>query len=108
MIHDPQFCKLGRKAVKTDSRSIKLTRYLTPGFTNPISVDWTKGVTSFGQMLNDKLGCCTISGCGHQEQIWSLNTGSEITVTDSVILGAYEAWDGYTHLTQVQIKVEYN
>jgi len=97
MIHDPQFCKLGRKAVKTDSRSIKLARYLTSKFTNPMKVSWTVGMpNNFGMMKNDLLGDCTCAGCGHAEQVFSSNTGNEITVTDSVILAAYEQWCGYS------------
>jgi len=95
MIYNPQIHKLGRKAVKTDSRSLKLARYLTPSFTNPQTLSWTKNVTSFGMMKNNQLGCCTISGCGHQEQVWSLNASSEITVSDTIILDAYEQWCGY-------------
>ena len=89
--------KLGRKAVKTDSRTLRLARYLTAALPPPpVSCDWTKSVTDFGVMLNDNLGDCTIAACGHAVQIWSLsNVGLELTVTDSDILAAYEAWDGY-------------
>ena len=88
--------KLGRKAVKTDSRTLKLARYLTPELPPaPASVDWTTKVSSFGQMLNNTLGDCTIAGCGHAIQVWSANSYKQITVPDSVILSAYEQWDGY-------------
>jgi hypothetical protein len=87
---------LGRKAVKTDSRTLKLAKYLTPALpTPPVSVDWTKGITSFGEMLNDSLGDCTIAGLGHAVQIWSANTGKESTVSDATIQSAYEDWCGY-------------
>lgn len=89
--------KLGRKAVKTDTRTLKLRDYLTPALpTPPAAVDWTKGITSFGEMLNSDLGDCTIAGVGHAVQIWSANTGTEVTVPDSAILAAYEQWDGYS------------
>lgn len=48
-------------------------------------------------MLNDELGCCTISAAGHAIQIWTANTGSEVTVPDSDILHCYEKWDGYVN-----------
>ncbi len=88
--------KLGRKAIKTDSRTLKLGKYLTPSLPMPpVSVDWTKGITDFGEMLNDFLGDCTIAGLGHAVQIWSANTGIEATVTDATIQSAYEDWCGY-------------
>ncbi len=88
--------KLGRKAIKTDSRTLKLGKYLTPALpAPPPSADWTKGITSWGMMLNDTLGDCTIAGCGHAVQVWTANTGSEVTVPDATIKKYYEKWDGY-------------
>jgi hypothetical protein len=88
--------KLGRKAIKTDSRTLALGNYLTPSLpAPPPSKDWTSGITDWGMMLNDKLGCCTIAGIGHAVQVWSANTGGEITVADSVVESFYEKWDGY-------------
>ncbi len=68
--------KLGRKAIKTDTRTLALGRYLTPSLPPPPAAqDWTKGITAWGMMLNgpepsepqfpDGLGDCTIAGCGH-------------------------------------------
>ena len=91
--------KLGRKAIRTDSRTLRMARYLTPSLPPPpVSVDWTHGLSDWGMMLNDTLGDCTIAGCGHAVQVWSLaNVGLELTVSDSDILAAYEAWDGYVN-----------
>jgi hypothetical protein len=88
--------KLGRKAIKTDSRTLKLARYLTPALPPPPpSKDWTKGVTSWGMMLNDSLGDCTIAGVAHAIQVFTANTGSMVTVPDATIKSYYEQWDGY-------------
>jgi hypothetical protein len=88
--------RLGRKAVKIDSRTLKLARYLLSTLPlPPVARDWTKGVTSFGMMRNDTLGDCTIAGCAHAVQVWSLNTGQEVTIGDAAIESAYSAWDGY-------------
>ncbi len=98
--------KLGRKAIKTDSRTLALGRYLTPSLPPPPPAqDWTKGITAWGMMLNgpepsepqfpDGLGDCTIAGCGHAIQVWTANTGSMVTVPDATILNYYEQWDGY-------------
>ena len=88
--------KLGRKAIKTDSRTLALGRYLTPSLPPPPpAYDWTKGITAWGMMLNDTLGDCTIAGCGHAIQVWTANTGSMVTVPDATIESYYEKWDGY-------------
>jgi hypothetical protein len=87
--------KLGRKAVKTDSRTLKLAKYTSTLPPAPAATDWTKGITSWGSMLNDTLGCCTIAGVAHAIQVWSVNTASEITIPDAQVLHYYEKWDGY-------------
>jgi len=89
--------KLGRKAVKRDSRTLAVGNYLTAALPPPpVSINWTGGVTSFGQMLNDKLGCCTISGGAHAIQTLTLAaTGKMVTVDDAAILSLFEKWDGY-------------
>lgn len=88
--------KLGRKAIKTDTRTLALGDYLTLGLPPPPpQADWTKGITSWGMMLNDNLGDCTIAGVGHAIQVWTANTGSMVTVPDSTIESFYEKWDGY-------------
>lgn len=88
--------KLGRKALVQDSRTLKMATYLTGSLPpNPPSIDWSKGVSEWGMMLNDQLGCCTIAGCCHAIQVWSLNSGKEITLGNDIVLQKYEQWDGY-------------
>jgi len=88
--------KLGVKGFKKDSRTLKLGKYLQALPPAPKSRSWFHGVSSFGEMLNDQLGDCTIAACGHAVQIWSLNaSGTEITVPDSEIETIYEKWCGY-------------
>jgi hypothetical protein len=88
--------KLGRKAIKTDSRTLQMGDYLTPAAPPPPpTADWTKGITSWGMMLNDTLGCCTIAGVGHAIQVFTANSGKEVTVPDATIESYYEQWDGY-------------
>jgi hypothetical protein len=88
--------KLGRKAIKTDSRTLKLGDYLTPSLPPPPpTADWTKGVTSWGMMKNDTLGDCTIAGVGHAIQVWSAHNGGMSTVPDPTVEKYYEKWDGY-------------
>ncbi len=88
--------RLGRKAIKTDSRTLALADYLKPGLPPPpAAVDWTKGITSWGMMLNDTLGDCTIAGVAHAIQVWSANTGTIVTTPDPIVESYYEQWDGY-------------
>lgn len=87
--------RFGRKAVKRDSRTLKLRAYAGTLPPPPATVDYSKGILQFGMMLNDTLGDCTIAGCAHAVQIWTANSTSEITLPDSTILAYYEQWDGY-------------
>lgn len=61
----------------------------------PASVDWTKGQTDFGMMLNDTLGDCTCAAIYHARQIWTNNTTAEDTQPDSVVQSLYSAACGY-------------
>src|SRR5215471_10150806 len=66
--------KLGRKAVKTDTRTLMLGNYLASTLPPPpAAYDQTKGVTGWGMMMNDTLGDCTIAGLGHAVQVWTVN-----------------------------------
>lgn len=88
--------RLGRKAIKTDTRTLQLGKYLTPALpAPPPAVDWTKGQASWGMMLNDKLGDCTIAGAAHAIQVWTVNNGGIVTVPDPTVEQYYEKWDGY-------------
>jgi hypothetical protein len=93
---DHSAMKLGRKAVKTDSRTLALGKYLTAALPPPPpAADWTKGITSWGAMLNNTLGDCTIAGAGHAIQVWTANNGGMVTVPDATVEKYYEQWDGY-------------
>ena len=88
--------KLGRGAVKTDHRSLKLEKYLKSHLPAPPETkDWTRGVETWGMMLNDQHGDCTIAAAAHAVQVWSAHTGAEFTVHDSIIMHYYQKWDGY-------------
>lgn len=93
---DQSQMRLGRKAVKTDTRTLALGKYLTPALPPPpTATDWTKSLDSWGVMLNNTIGDCTIAAIAHAVQVWTANTGSLITVPDSTVESYYEKWDGY-------------
>jgi len=88
--------KLGRKAVVTDTRTLRLATYLRPTLpAPPATKDWTCGIRDWGMMCNDRLGCCTIAGAAHAIQVWTANQGTLQTLPDAVIEQYYAAWDGY-------------
>jgi hypothetical protein len=88
--------KLGRRSIKRDSRTLKLGKYLKNGLpAPPRAKDWTKGIESWGMMLNDIHADCTIAAAAHAVQVWSANTKGEVTVPDATILSYFEQWDGY-------------
>ncbi len=88
--------RLGRRAVKTDSRTLRMGAYLTAALpVPPRSTDWSNGVKDWGVMRNDTLGCCTIAAAAHAVQVFSLNTRSMVTISDDEVLAYYSRWDGY-------------
>lgn len=88
--------KLGRKAIKTDTRTRRFSHYLTTELpTPPDAISWSKNIDEWGLMKNDVVGDCTIAACGHALQVWSANTGNEITVSDEDIIATYSKWNGY-------------
>jgi hypothetical protein len=88
--------RLGKRPRRHDARTLKLARYLGSGLpAAPPRVDYSCGITNFGMMLNDQLGCCTIAAAAHAVQVWTANAGTEITFPDPVILDYYRTWDGY-------------
>lgn len=89
--------RLGRKAIKTDSRTLRLACYMTPALAPPPpEKDWSAAVTQpWGMLMNDTLGDCTIAGVGHAVQTLTANAGAEALVADADVLHFYEIWDGY-------------
>jgi hypothetical protein len=63
----------------------------------PASLDRRKkaGATLARMYLNDRFGCCVISGKAHALGLWSANdsdSGGEIAATDEEILAQYNRW----------------
>lgn len=95
---DHSLMKLGRKAVKRDSRTLKFANYVETGVLPPAPehIDYMGTTLEWGMMLNDQLGCCTIAGAFHLSQFWSnMVHGTVGTVPDAVITQYYTKWDGY-------------
>lgn len=88
---------LGRKAVVHDSRTLRMANYIHPEVLPPppVARQWSQGKQEWKMLLNDVLGCCTIAGVAHMNQVWSLNNGLEDTILEGSVLEAYEKWCGY-------------
>jgi len=87
--------KLGKLPARHLTGLPKLSSYTSGLAPAPDTMDWTKGVTSWGMMANNRLGDCTAAGCGHALQVWTLNESSEVTVTDDDVISFYSATTGY-------------
>jgi hypothetical protein len=88
--------KLGKKDAKFDPRTLRFGKYLLAGMTPKPAIDYTLGVSNWGMMLNDQLGCCTISGLGHAQQVVTQVAGKYMwTPPDAAILDKYQKWCGY-------------
>ncbi|HEY2900300.1 MAG TPA: hypothetical protein VGL59_06980 [Polyangia bacterium] len=88
--------KLGKNPARHDPRTLQMANYLTLP-TIPAACDWTKkAASSWGMMLNDKLGDCTCAAAGHITQAWTANAGpQELTISDGDVEKAYEAVGHY-------------
>ena len=85
---------LGKRAPRTDHRTLKLARYLgLPA--PPVSANWDRKVASWPMMLNDTLGDCVCAAAGHMVEQWSEYAGSEVVLPDSAIESMYEQVGGY-------------
>jgi len=82
--------KLGKHRPKIDTRTLQFGKYLTTELTPPpATIDWTKPVTTWPMMGNDKYGDCTCAAAGHMIEEWTANTGTIEILTDETILTAY-------------------
>lgn len=86
--------KLGRGAMKVDARNLLFRNYLPrilPAV--PKMRNWGKKIhpRSWGMMLNDNEGDCTIATTGHMEMNWSVNAAGLLVPTDADIQAAYIA-----------------
>lgn len=87
--------KLGKKAVRHDSRTFKLSRYLPTLPPVPSAIDWSGKVPDWLMLANDSVGDCTCAAAGHLEMLWTSQTQTEFVPTDAAVLAAYSALTGY-------------
>lgn len=80
---------------KSLAKRDKVSAYLDTLPDAPPICDYTSGIITWGQMMNDTIGDCTCAAAGHLIQDWTAAAGSEVTIPDTAVLSAYEAVGGY-------------
>lgn len=87
--------KLGKLPPRFDSRTLLLSKYITPALPPPPdSADYSTAIGTWPMMLNDNYGDCVVAAAGHMIQEWTANTGNEFIPPDSDIASAYTHWVG--------------
>jgi hypothetical protein len=87
--------RLGKHRPEFDSRTLLFGAYTTSNLpAPPPSVDYSKAVASWPMMGNDNYGDCTCAAAGHMIEAWTANTGQQKTLTDSMVLSAYNYFAG--------------
>lgn len=80
---------------KRDRKLLRMAEFMRTLPDAPEVCDWTSGILSWGEMLNDQLGDCTCAALGHWIQAWTAASGKQVTVSDADVLKAYEQACGY-------------
>jgi hypothetical protein len=97
---------LGKKARRVNPFAPRLADLLAtvPGLVpDPLppfgfvdDTDWTEKVGPLGPMLNNQIGCCTISAVGHIIQVLSsISRPTPVVMSDGEVLSGYSAVSGY-------------
>lgn len=94
--------KLGKLSPRHDPRTLLIADYIqsTALPPPPGSESWASKVSTWGMMLNDKLGDCTCAAAGHLIRAWTASSGHEVATTDSQIEAAYQAVSGFDPKTR--------
>jgi hypothetical protein len=62
----------------------------------PSVFNYANGISSWGMMLNDQIGCCEVAAAGHYRMTATYAAkGEPVAIPDSDILAAYVALTGY-------------
>lgn len=88
--------KLGKLSPRLDSRTLKFASYLVDLPPPPDVLDLVSDIGPWGMMMNNSLGCCTISASGHAIMSWTAAArGKPAIPADQDIVAAYSAVSGY-------------
>ena len=87
--------KLGKLPHRHDVRTLKLSKYMAQLPEIPDFRNWGTATDDWKMMLNDELGCCTISGAGHMMMEGKLWNNQAFELSDSEVKQAYSDVSGY-------------
>jgi hypothetical protein len=94
---DRSALKLGCLPQRVDPRTLRMAKYVNhdalpaiPKFRN-----WTTAARDWGMMLNDQLGCCTVSGAGHMIEEGCLWNKAPFALSNKQIEKAYADVSGW-------------
>jgi hypothetical protein len=93
--------KLGKQPARYDPRTFMMATYLAPKNlpSAPPTVDYSKQITTWEMMVNDRVGDCTCAAAGHMILEWTTNAENPYVPGDQQILAAYSAITGYDPVT---------
>lgn len=91
--------KLGKQPARRDAVKFKLAKYTdeTALPTPPLRFGHfgPSTISSWGVLLNDKIGNCTVAGAEHQIMAWSAAAGKPVSFSNANALADYRAITGY-------------
>jgi hypothetical protein len=88
--------QLGKRPVRLDSRTLKLSKYLPKVFpATPAEVSWVTKVPGWPVYLNNELGDCVPAAAAHCIEQWNFYSGKSFLPSDADVLKAYEDVGGY-------------
>jgi len=85
--------KLGKLPVRTDARTLALSRYVDRAQLPPAppTFDLTAHIADWPMYLNDRIGDCTIAAAGHMIEAWTAAaTGTPDEVTNEDVQTAFD------------------
>lgn len=87
---------LGKKEVRHDKRTLKLSRYLAPHLQDrPEVSEWHSKVSDWPVYANDRIGDCAIVMVANARKSWTANDGIEVKPTEQEVIDGYSHVGGY-------------
>lgn len=88
--------KLGKRRQRVDSRTFKLSRYLTPALPPPPpKAGYIGKVYNWPMYLNDLIGDCVPAATAHMIEQWTTYSGRPTVLTNDDVVRAYTGMAGY-------------
>lgn len=90
---------LGKKPPKKNLKTLSLAKYLDatalPVAVEKVYREYDVPPGGWQVLMNNELGCCTISAISHMLAMFSEHTGTLVMPTDDEVVAAYSAVSGY-------------